>query len=152
MPITATSWIGLAMVSAIRCMGIWTNNKCYLLKFTKSFISGIWLVPSISVTYFLYSSWGSEAHIRTGYICWYFCGVEEMMHVRFFCGCFFTRDNVQVGLKASVLLSVSDLIFLLRRAAAKIRNSSFGKTIISTFVADTADRQIFFSSNTTSKY
>jgi hypothetical protein len=66
------------MVSVIRCAAIWTNAKCTLLKWTGSLIAMTWLLPIISITYFLHGSWGSEEHIRTGYICWFFCGVREM--------------------------------------------------------------------------
>ena len=79
--ITATSWLGLAMVSVVRCAGIWTNNKCCILDWTKTIISMTWLLPMTNITYFLTMRWSSEEHVRTGYICWFFCGVKEMLHV-----------------------------------------------------------------------
>ena len=77
----ATSWLGLAMVSVVRCAGVWTNNKCCLLDWTKTIISLTWLLPMTNITYFLTLRWSSEEHVRTGYICWFFCGVKEMLHV-----------------------------------------------------------------------
>jgi len=78
--ILATSWLGLAMVSVVRCAGVWTNNKCCLLDWTKTIISLTWLLPMTNITYFLTLRWSSEEHVRTGYICWFFCGVKEMLH------------------------------------------------------------------------
>ena len=76
----ATSWLGLAMVSVVRCAGIWTNNKCCLLQWTKSIIALTWLLPFTNITYAMYFRWASEEHVRTGYICWFFCGVKHMLH------------------------------------------------------------------------
>lgn len=67
------------MVSVIRCAGIWTNNNCCLLRWTGRMISLTWLLPMITNTYFIYLRWGSTEHIRTGYICWYFCGIQPML-------------------------------------------------------------------------
>ena len=69
------------MVSVVRCAGVWTNNKCCLLDWTKTIISLTWLLPMTNITYFLTLRWSSEEHVRTGYICWFFCGVKEMLHV-----------------------------------------------------------------------
>lgn len=42
-------------------------------------ISLTWLLPIVTNTYFVYLRWGSTEHIRTGYICWYFCGIRHML-------------------------------------------------------------------------
>jgi len=76
-----TSWLGIAMVSVIRCVGIWTNNTCFILRYTKTLICMTWVIPILSISHTLYGNWGSDEHIRTGFVCWYFCGIKHMLHV-----------------------------------------------------------------------
>ena len=79
--IPGTSYLGLAMVSVIRCVGIWTNNTCFILRYTKTLICMTWVIPILSISHTLYGNWGSDEHIRTGFVCWYFCGIKHMLHV-----------------------------------------------------------------------
>ena len=69
------------MVSVIRCVGIWTNNTCFILRYTKTLICMTWVIPILSISHTLYGNWGSDEHIRTGFVCWYFCGIKHMLHV-----------------------------------------------------------------------
>ena len=78
---SVTSWLGIAMVSVIRCVGIWTNNTCFILRYTKTLICMTWVIPILSISHTLYGNWGSDEHIRTGFVCWYFCGIKHMLHV-----------------------------------------------------------------------
>ena len=78
---SATSFLGLAMVSMARCAGIWTNNTCCLLNWTGTIITLSWCIPVMNISYAMYYRWSSEQHVRTGYICWYICGVQRMLHV-----------------------------------------------------------------------
>ena len=80
--LSATSWLGLGIVSVVRCAGIWTNNECFLLKRTGTLITLTWSLPVLTNTYFVTNQWGSPFHINTGYVCWFFCGINQMIQVK----------------------------------------------------------------------
>ena len=74
----AVSCCSLAAVSFIRCLAIWTDNKCRLLEQPKTCLVFIWIVPATALFVFYNSVWSEESHIRSSYVCSFFCGINSM--------------------------------------------------------------------------
>ena len=72
------STCSLAAVSFIRCLAIWTDNKCRLLEHHKRCLAVIWTLPTITLLIFYYNFWSDDRHIRSSYVCSFFCGISSM--------------------------------------------------------------------------
>merc|ERR1719273_840294 len=80
--IIAVASCSLAAVSFIRCLAIWTDNKCRLLERHKTCLAFIWTIPAIALLAFYNSNWSDERHIRSSYVCSFFCGINSMRQYR----------------------------------------------------------------------
>ena len=74
----AVSTCSLAAVSFIRCLAIWTDNKCRLLEHHKRCLTVIWILPTLTLLIFYYYFWSDDRHIRSSYVCSFFCGISSM--------------------------------------------------------------------------
>ena len=79
---SAVASCSLAAVSFIRCLAIWTDNKCRLLERHKTCLAFIWTIPAIALFAFYNSNWSDERHIRSSYVCSFFCGINSMRQYR----------------------------------------------------------------------
>ena len=78
--LSAVSSCSLAAVSFIRCLAIWTDNKCRLLEHHKTCLTFIWIVPTFVLLIFYYYFWSDDRHIRSSYVCSFFCGISAMQN------------------------------------------------------------------------